>query len=1047
MIPKRVRLGGFLCYKDEQEVRFDGSSLWMLAGLNGSGKSSIFDAVTYALFNSHRGGSSSAVDLINKDAKSLTVEFDFELQKTLYQIRRTYRRDNKGGGSGTQQISEYRPAEGGGGSWAAVPDTSLAAGFKKWVDEHVGLTYDIFTSSVLLRQGHAEKLLDAKPGERAKVLSGIVDMDRFIGLHVKADESRKKAKAEQEATAGQLQGVPEVVEIEWVAAENRIAEAEDTVREAEAAVEQLKELEYTAMKWADLRKKQAELQAKSAKFQATLADADKIEKAYLRLRELKEVIPHVLTVQAKQRAMEESVARAKKLADDLEMAEARAAKLDADADAVRKKRKLLQDKVVKTEAESAKLIDELRELTGHLAQVRVYEQQTARLEQFQKEIDQLPRVTRDQADALEAKADALQRLALGIPLVESFAKQRTHLHESVTRRAEVAAAQKVTTEKGLKTRKAHDDAKRKLDEATEFRAKADDEATAARTRQQDAKKGVDEFTQLDGAKLCRACGQPLTAAHFHLEQDKRKAELKAAVAVFRAASDAQAEAKAAEQEAKAAHATLLDELQKLRDHLSEANTELKTLDKTVEQQTEACRSAYATLPDTQRKLVSPTPPDDWTATVWPTADDLKALKREAGEAESAKTQLAQARTNLARLDKLHGDIDSTRQQIEQVKQTLPPGDPTKLRQRETSLKADESGAQSVLAGAKADIKKGELELDRLAKETTANQAGLADIKAKRAAEESSQSGFHDAIERAVNQIPEAWRAQAQKAGFAEQSRWKGEHDQLVTDRIEAKYDDLAKVRAERDNLKQDIDTVTAQADAIPEEARRAPDDVRKELAAAKQTAKSKAGDLQEAREHRAILDRHRDQRRFLAENLKAKDQELKGSKLLAELLGKDRLQLHLLRTAEKQIVSHANAILDRLSGGQLFMKLAPGKDGAGADTALDLEAYNRQTGGAPINVTFLSGSQRFRIAVSLALAIGQYASKQHRPIESVIIDEGFGCLDRNGRQVMIQELQNLRGHLECILLVSHQEEFAEAFPDGYKFALEDGSARVTRFQQ
>ena len=48
MIPQRVKLSGFLSYKDEQEVRFDGSQLWMLSGTNGSGKSSIFDAVTYA---------------------------------------------------------------------------------------------------------------------------------------------------------------------------------------------------------------------------------------------------------------------------------------------------------------------------------------------------------------------------------------------------------------------------------------------------------------------------------------------------------------------------------------------------------------------------------------------------------------------------------------------------------------------------------------------------------------------------------------------------------------------------------------------------------------------------------------------------------------------------------------------------------------------------------------------------------------------------------------------------------------------------------------
>ncbi len=77
MIPLRVRLKGFLSYKDEQEIAFDGASVWLLAGLNGSGKSSIFDAVTYALFGHHRGGAHDAVELINKDCDRTLVEFEF----------------------------------------------------------------------------------------------------------------------------------------------------------------------------------------------------------------------------------------------------------------------------------------------------------------------------------------------------------------------------------------------------------------------------------------------------------------------------------------------------------------------------------------------------------------------------------------------------------------------------------------------------------------------------------------------------------------------------------------------------------------------------------------------------------------------------------------------------------------------------------------------------------------------------------------------------------------------------------------------------------
>ncbi len=179
----------------------------------------------------------------------------------------------------------------------------------------------------------------------------------------------------------------------------------------------------------------------------------------------------------------------------------------------------------------------------------------------------------------------------------------------------------------------------------------------------------------------------------------------------------------------------------------------------------------------------------------------------------------------------------------------------------------------------------------------------------------------------------------------------------------------------------------------------------------------------------------------------AAELELNRYKLLSELLGRERLQRHLVRQAERQIIDCANGVLDRLSGGQLMLRLAGNEDGAGADQALELECWNRATGQTPINIAFLSGSQRFRVAVSLALGIGQYASRQHRPIESVIIDEGFGCLDRNGRQVMIQELQNLRGHLQCIVLVSHQEEFAESFANGYRFELANGATHVSRIQR
>src|SRR5262249_25766562 len=134
MIPLRVQLKGFLCYKEPQEICFDGSSLWMLSGLNGSGKSAVFDAVTYALFGHHRGGSQQAQELINKNSDGLEVEFDFLQDGQCYRIRRTVKRSAKGGASGTQQIFRHASHNGNGqAKWEAVEDTQRRANFDEWV--------------------------------------------------------------------------------------------------------------------------------------------------------------------------------------------------------------------------------------------------------------------------------------------------------------------------------------------------------------------------------------------------------------------------------------------------------------------------------------------------------------------------------------------------------------------------------------------------------------------------------------------------------------------------------------------------------------------------------------------------------------------------------------------------------------------------------------------------------------------------------------------------------------------------------------------------
>jgi DNA repair protein SbcC/Rad50 len=208
-----------------------------------------------------------------------------------------------------------------------------------------------------------------------------------------------------------------------------------------------------------------------------------------------------------------------------------------------------------------------------------------------------------------------------------------------------------------------------------------------------------------------------------------------------------------------------------------------------------------------------------------------------------------------------------------------------------------------------------------------------------------------------------------------------------------------------------------------------------------------------AERRRHELETRRERRQDLETQRREAARQTGLYKELARLLGRDFLQRHLLREAEAGIVRHANQVLDHISGGPLRLVLKPEETGAEADgaakavKAFDLLVESGLTAGAPLPVSSISGGQKFRVAISLALGIGQHASGAGRRLEAVIIDEGFAGLDKQGRREMIDELHHLKDVLRRIILVSHLDEFADAFPNRYEVALSGGTSQVTLLNQ
>jgi DNA repair exonuclease SbcCD ATPase subunit len=1043
MIPHRVKLAGFLSYKDEQDVRFDGSAVWMLAGTNGSGKSSIFDAVTYALFGHHRGGSQNAAELINKESAGLSVEFDFKLDGKLYRIKRTLRRSTKGAAAGTQQVFAQKPDS--PDSWEAVPDTNKKVDFDRWVSEKIGLSYDIFTSSVLLLQGKAEKLLDSKPSGRAEVLAGIVDLARYQRLHEKANAKKLELKSKLDTLSAQTEGVPDVSDLEFAAAVIKIDECEQAREAAQKAIDDAQATEGQARLWADAEARRTAAKQKLTQAEAVLSDAVKIEKEHGRLVELRSVLPAVNTVVTVRGQQNESQRRAEKLAKDREDATERKSKAEAAADQARRQRELQAKRLKDDEGMLEIASKKLRELAGVLQTVRLVEAEETKRRQHADDLKQLPRDP--EADVAAAKAEEARLIALErvLPILERVQTERHELTQAIRKEAESKKLRDHTAKAGKDAKTDGEKLKADVEAARQAKAKADGEVAVAKTLADQAAAAVAEFNTLGGAKECRACGQPLTPAHFKDEKGKREAEVKTAEARLK---KAQAEAKTAAErerdltEKDAAHTK---QLEILRDEYKDHDATWKQSSADIKRLTDSLYLRYAEMPEPFRTRIAAAPPDDWTATRYPERDELANLRRELGQLDATRRTVRDADATVKKWNDLRTRVDAADQNLKRLKQSLPSDDVTALRQEHTTLQTQETTLTNGIRAMKQALETLDRDIDKAGREAHMSERALIDIVGKVNSEKEKQDIHRETLDRTLKQLPEAWRAKTEMAGLTEYSTWKAEQDGLEAGGVEAKFRQLEQARGGLAALRDDLAKRDAEADAFPPEVRKPADEVKAAVVLARKLYDDRDKDLRAAVKHKDQLESHREQRARLGEQWKETDAAHAKYKVLTELLGRDRLQRHLVRQAERQIVDYANAVLDRLSGGQLMLKLVGTDDGA--DKALDLECSNRVTGGAPINVTFLSGSQRFRVAVSLALAIGQYASRQHRPIESVIIDEGFGCLDRQGRQVMIQELQNLRGHLHCILLVSHQEEFADAFADGYRFELQDGATKVSRFQR
>ncbi|TAF07933.1 MAG: SMC family ATPase [Nostocales cyanobacterium] len=988
MIPVQLILKNFLSYRDAA-LDFGGLHTACICGSNGAGKSSLLEAITWAIWGESRATVED--DVIYSGAKEVRVDFTFYNNQQKYRVIRTRVR-------GATSLLEFqietpagfRPLTGKG--MRATQDVII---------QHIKLDYETFINSAYLRQGRADEFMLKRPTERKEILAELLKLNQYDQLEERAKDSSKQYKGRAEELERSLENIKsqlqqrETTKAERVELEVKLNQLQQQQAFEHIQLQNLQLVQHQRQNFAE------KLSFVKQQYQNLTQDGDRLHQEILAVKSQLTDLEAILNQEAK-----------------ITAGYAQYQSLQAQEEAFTVKFEQHTRAISFRQQQQQQLAQQIQSLERQLQQA---EAQLEALEQQERELQQTLTKAAEVEPALSQLAAArehlnyLDQLQMQVnPLLQQrgiLQSQLDRVHASLVARLEQLQA----TEKQLQSQNSRQPQLQQelmnigiqieeLDKKRVYLQRVQEKGHERRhfierlqAHQRDYEKLLGELEQKiqmlqNPDALCPLCERPLDEHHWSRVIQKTQLEYEDTQGQFWVVREQMAVSDR--------------EIQVLRQEYREILQQLGSYDTLREKRGQLAAQLQATT-DTQAQLQQ----------ILAEKATLE-LSLQGDYAPVQQAELQQLNQNLQQLNYNEQDHALARSEVERWRWAeIKQAQIKDAKKKQAQLEARKPELQASIDELKVKIQSEKTDSD-IARQITALEQEIKEI--------GYSSEAHNNLRPGVREF-QSWQLRYQQLLSAQQ-----QYPQLQTrleDLITSRHSRLA----DQQKLQVEIDSIVEQlkASANPIEQING---LEQQIAIRRRELDQKIAHLGRLEQRVHQLEMLQNQYEQEQEQLKYCKQQQRVYQELTQAFGKNGIQALMIENVLPQLEAETNQLLSRLSSNQLHVQFVTQKAGrSGKSTRKNaklidtLDILIADARGTRAYETY-SGGEAFRINFSVRLALAKLlAQRAGAALQLLIVDEGFGTQDTEGCDRLIAAINAIAADFACILTVTHIPHLKEAF--------------------